>query len=250
MTMTEPAETQKNTFEKRIINALIIGLIVIVSALLLMSLALHEPGAYQPVPAETGGISPYITHKLAPEVFLKVQLDNRFEIIVEQDGLNDIVARLDWPRQSGKATIQQPVATLDPNGLSVMAKVHYLKLPVVLTVKARPEILEDGRLVFNLRTVRAGKIPVTPIARMIIAKALDDEIEKLGGKIEAPDTNVLKKLYYTKTRDTLVALKPALLENEPMDPSFPVSRTKRIHLDAVEFNSKAAVLRFTPAKLE
>lgn len=244
--------TKQKKKSKKILDFLIFLLAVAVLILIALNLLFYQPKSYQPQTADSGEISPYITHRLGPDIYEKLQLDRPFEILIEQQGVNDILARYTWPAKTGSVTIDQPVTAIDPNGVAVMAKVRYMKIPMILTINARPELIGDPespdskKLVFNLQAVKAGKLPVTAIARMIIASAIEDEAEYTLRRLEAGTDDSLERIYLEKYLQMITALKPALLNNEPIDPVFPVKKGKTLRLDQIEFSKNRAGLRFSP----
>ena len=82
----------------------IAGIAVVVffaACIVIWRMLVYTPAIYQPVtPTDSGQVSPYLTHKLAPDIYNNIQLDEPFRIIVEQSGINDIVARWFWLVQS------------------------------------------------------------------------------------------------------------------------------------------------------
>ncbi len=246
--------TQQKKKSKKTLDFLIFLMAAAVLVLILLNLLFYTPKSYQPQQADPEEISPYITHRLGPDLYEKLQLDRPFEILVEQQGINDILARYTWPARTGSVTIDQPVTAIDPNGVAVMAKVRYMKIPMFLTVNANPQLSADPEnpekqvLRFNLQAVKAGKLPVTAIAKMIIASAIEDEAQYTQKKLDANPADPLEKIYLEKYLQTLAALKPALIDNEPIRPVFPIKKGKTLRLDAIEMNRNYAQLRFSPVQ--
>jgi len=128
----------------------------------------HTPKAYSPMPSENPEqVSLYLTHKLGPDFFNQVQLGRPFELIIEQDGLNDIIRQGIWPQECGPATVDTPVVVFDKGTIYAMSRVGYLGLSSVLTVVAKPTQDPNGLVNMNIVSVRLGLLPVTTLAAHI-----------------------------------------------------------------------------------
>ena len=69
----------------------------------------RSPRTYRPITAANPHeVSPYLTHKLGPDFYNQVQWNEPFELVIEQDGLNDILARQTWPQQFGDVAVAKP----------------------------------------------------------------------------------------------------------------------------------------------
>ncbi len=126
---------------------------------------LHTPAAYTPLPADNPDqVSLYLTHELGPDFFNQVQLGEPFELIIEQDGLNDIIRGGIWPQQCGPATVDTPMVVFDSGIIYAMSKVSYMGFSSVLTVVSRPTQDKTGQINMHIDAVRLGLLPVTPLA--------------------------------------------------------------------------------------
>ena len=69
--------------------AIIVLAVVCVAGIYLLT---HVPGEYQPLrPPPTDEVSPYLTHYLAPNFHNNIQLDEPFDVVAAQKGLNEII---------------------------------------------------------------------------------------------------------------------------------------------------------------
>lgn len=128
----------------------------------------HTPKAYSPLPVDNPDqVSLYLTHELGPDFFNQVQLGRPFELIIEQDGLNDIIRQGIWPQECGPATVDTPMVVFDKGTVYAMSRVGYLGLSSVLTVVSKPTQDENGRVNMNIVSVRLGVLPVTTLAARI-----------------------------------------------------------------------------------
>ena len=168
-------------------------------------------------------VSPYLTYKLA-DLFNNAQLDEPFNMLIEQQGLNDIVARGQWPVVLKPVTISAPSAVFAPKQIYIMATIQLSGFPTVATVKAEPVIDKNGLIVFNVRSVMLGSVPVTTLAKNIARTITDQQLKNLD-----PDTWERR-------------LWRGLLDNEPVKPTFEIYKdTVRITKITLE-NEKLTLL--------
>ena len=202
------------------------GIILILPAVIIFLLTL-TPAYYKPfTPPNRAEVSPYLTNYIAPEIHNKSQIDEPFELVITQAGLNDIIARGPWPLTSGNASITRPAALLSGGRIFVMATVKYGRVPAVLTIIINPALDEAGQLSINLERVNAGVFDITHFA-----KKQTEEIIAAGiGKIDIT------------WADNLTA---ALLENKPFEPVF-TAYDNEIRLTGIDIPDGKAVLRLAP----
>jgi len=70
-------------------------------------------------------VSPYLTHRLAPDFYNGVQLNEPFEMVIEQDGVNDILSRGVWPQQFDEMTVGIPMVVFEAGTVHLMSRVDY-----------------------------------------------------------------------------------------------------------------------------
>ncbi|MHC4989267.1 MAG: hypothetical protein ACYTFX_12365, partial [Planctomycetota bacterium] len=111
-----------------------VGLGVLIGIIILIW---HKPKAYKPLrPENPEQVSLYLTHELGPEFFNQVQLDKPFDLIIEQQGLNDIISRLDWIQQLGPLSLQQPNIIFADRSILLMGTLKYKGVSSVLSILA------------------------------------------------------------------------------------------------------------------
>lgn len=232
--------TQKKTETRRKSHILrnlciVIGLMLLSVGVLFLMLT-HRPSVYQPTaPHDDGRVSPYLTHKLAPDMYNNIQIDKPFRVIVEQDGLNDIIVNdtslgWEWPVQLDGVTISAPYIAFLADEIFFMGTVNLGKLPLVITIKLAPKLDEQGMLQANLTSVKVGAVNITKLAKTVISKVIAAQLEG----IEKCDFNAW-----------LFELNDAILENKPMKPVFPVYE-KYIRLTDSEIQNRKLTLVFEP----
>jgi hypothetical protein len=180
-----------------------VGLGVLIGIVILIW---HQPKAYQPLrPENPEQVSLYLTHELGPEFFNRVQLEKPFDLIIEQQGLNDILSRLDWIQQLGPLSLQQPNIIFEDHSILLMGTLQYKGLSSVLSILAIPTLDANQQIGMNIHSVRLGMVPVTPLVSNLCQKALHDNRD---GFKDDPEVEQIVQ---------------AIIRNEPFDPVFRIS---------------------------
>ena len=209
----------------------LVCLVIIVIAAILFFLLTRRPAVYQPIDlANSEEISPYLTHYLAPDLYNKLQLDKPFELIVTQDGFNDIIARGEWPATLSGVTFSKPATVINPGQILVMGTIEYVRIPMVVTIDIQPKLHENGLLELNFTQFKAGSIDITRLAKMLTFKIISYEIENAG-----PDDDII----------WLANLSAAVTDNKPFDPIFPIYG-EPMRLTGLKLSEGEAILRFKP----
>ncbi len=222
---------KQNSHKSRILRYITIsaGLCALAAALG-WALLRHTPRAYRPIePDNPDEVSPYLTHRLAPDFYNHIQLYEPFELVIEQAGLNDILARGRWPRRYGEVEVSMPTVRFDKGAFYLMSRINFTRFSSVLTITARPAMDMQGRLNLNIRSVRLGLMPVTAAAMRIAENAIED---------------VPAELQDWEQLETMVQ---AVISNSPFDPSFDFDK-QYIRLDDFEIEPGRLRLRLVPER--
>ncbi len=188
---------EKNFFQKHRKMLVFLGLLLLASAVLLILIA-YSPQTYQPAqPANPNELSPYLTHKLGPDFYNQTQLDQPFELIIEQEGINDILARYSWPVQIEGFTVYTPVLNLKSDGVTLMAQVNFKGLSAILSIAAKPHLDSDGKMNLNIQSVYLGALPITPLAQKLAQKFVQEHFDP---------------------QDPIESVNYAIVSNQPFDP--------------------------------
>ncbi|MEJ5259777.1 MAG: hypothetical protein WHS88_06265 [Anaerohalosphaeraceae bacterium] len=188
--------------------------------------AVH-PKSYRPVqPENPNQVSPYLTHKLGPDFYDKVQLDEPFELLVEQEGINDILSRYPWPIQLEGFTIYTPMLTFSPETTVLMAKVNYRGLSSILSIYANPYLDSAGKMNLNIQSVYLGLLPITPLARTIAEKYVREHFDP---------------------QDPVESINYAIISNQPFDPVLRIF-DKSARITKLTIESGKVRLFFTPIR--
>ena len=222
----ETAPAGKKNKALYIVCAAIAGIFVLLACVVFMLTTV--PRYYQPLqPKNSNEVSQYLTNYLAPQIHNKSQFDEPFELVVTEQGLNDIVARGRWPIKLNGLTASGPAAVLSANQITLMATVKYGRIRAVVTIVMSPTIDETGLLCLNLQNVKAGSVGITALAKELSRKITAAYLGKVDPNTWADDMTA------------------ALLENKAIDPVF-AAYDRQVRLTDIDISSGEAVLHFTP----
>lgn len=171
----------------------VFGAIVLVTATILILLIAYNPQSYKPViPANPKEVSPYLTHKLGPDFYNNVQLDEPFELLVDQAGLNDIFSHADWPLAVDGFSIYTPMVQFSPERSMLMAQVDYKGFSTILSIIGKPALDADGKLNLHIQSVYLGALPVTPLAQRLARKYVADNFDTAEADDNDPEAQVIE----------------------------------------------------------
>lgn len=203
-----------------------VGLLTAAGLGLILLLTVNRE-SYNPVqPENPREVSPYLTHKLGPDFYDKVQLDQPFELLVEQEGINDILSRYPWPVQIDDFSIYIPMLTITPEVTTLMAQVNYRGLSSILSIYAKPYLDSNGKLNLNIQSVYLGLVPITPLARKIAEKFVRENFDP---------------------NDLLESVNYAIISNQPFDPVLRIF-DKSARITQLTLESGKARLFLVPVK--
>jgi len=217
---------------KRLVCWLVIDLIV---AAVIFSLLLYKPGWYQPAvfdegSYERGAVSPYLTHDLLPKIHHDAQLGKPFDLVITQQGINEIVAWSGWPKESEGVIFTSPAVVFVPENIVLMGTAVVKGVDFIVTIVVEPKIDEQNLLNLNVVKVKIGAMNITPLAMIMAKKSYEQRLASI------PDD--IKNEWQTK----IIA---SLLNNESIEPVFKVEGTT-IHVESITLKDKQLILRLIP----
>jgi uncharacterized protein YpmS len=220
----------KKSRRYRLIRWLLIDLAVIA---IVFSLLLYRPGRYKPVDKnnfEEGEVSPYLTNQLSPAIYNGAQQAQPYDIVITQEGLNDIIARGSWPMNSEGVLLYAPAALFIPGKLVLMGTAQAKGVDFVVAIEIEPVINEEGLLNLNVTKIKVGAMNITPLAKIVAKKMYAQQIASVR-----VDTNALQ----TK----IVA---SLLNDEPFDPVFLIDG-KKVRIEKITIEDEKLSAHLVPA---
>lgn len=197
---------------------------------ILLGLCLYKPGRYEPLEVTySKEVSPYLTHELAPQFYNGVQLSEPFDLIVTQEGINEIVAYSKWPKEAGEASFSAPAVLFTSDSIVLMGTVVLKGFDFIVTIAVEPRLNEQGLLNLRAAKVKVGALNLTLIARIIARRMYQQRVAAVP--IDKEDW-----------RAKIVA---SLLNDEPFEPVFKVKDNK-VRIKRVTIEQEKLMLRLVP----
>jgi len=231
-TMETDLKKSKKARLIKLVRWLLVDLAV---AAIIFALLLYRPGRYKPSDSDSdkyrrGEVSPYLTNELGPAINNGVQRVEPFDVVITQEGLNDIIARGSWPMESEGILLYAPAALFVPGRLVLMGTADAKGVEFVVTIELEPKIDEEGLLNLQLAKLKVGAMNITPLAKIVAKKMYMQRISDIE-----VDTNTLQ----TK----IVA---SLLTDEPFDPVFIID-DKKVRIEKITIENEKLSAHLVPA---
>jgi hypothetical protein len=233
-TEIQRTETDLQIRKKAKRNKLIRWLLVdIAVAAIVFALLLYRPGRYKPVDSgnyKRGEVSPYLTNDLSPAIYNGSQRVEPFDVIITQEGLNDIIARGNWPLESEGVLLYAPAALFTPGRLVLMGTADAKGVEFVVTIELEPKIDEEGLLNLQLAKLKVGAMNITPLAKIIAKKMYLQRISGLEVDAQAIQTKIAA----------------SLLNDEPFEPVFSIDKRK-VRIEKITIEKEKLLAHLVPA---
>lgn len=228
-TMETDLKKSKKARRYKLIRWLLVDLAV---AAIVFAVLLYRPGRYKPADSgkyERGEVSPYLTNELSPAIYNGVQRLKPFDVIITQEGLNDIIARGNWPMESDGILLYAPAALFVPGKLVLMGTADAKGVEFVVTIELEPKIDDQGLLNLKVAMFKVGAMNITPLAKIIAKKMY---MQKIAG-VEV-DTKALQT--------QIVA---SLLTDEPFEPVFSIDG-KKVRIEKIAIENEKLLAHLVP----
>ncbi|MHC4086426.1 MAG: hypothetical protein ACYSU5_14625 [Planctomycetota bacterium] len=108
---------KKKKFKKRYWLLIDLALAIFILALLFYKPARYKPLVIAPVGNNQDQISPYLSNELLPQLHNGAQRQEPFDLVVIQKGINEAIARLQWPRESNGVLLSAPTVFFVPENI-------------------------------------------------------------------------------------------------------------------------------------
>ena len=204
-------------------------------AVVVFVLLLYRPGRYDPADFdsynyEQGQVSPYLTHELSPNLYNNSQRGEPFDLVVTQDGINEIVAGLGWPKFSEGIMLYAPSVLFVPGSVVLMITANFKGMELIITIELEPKIDEQKLLNLHVAKVKVGAVNITPLARMMGKKMYTERLAVLSVDTEALQTKIVG----------------ALLNEEAFEPVFSIEDNK-VRIEKITVYKEKLTARLVPA---
>jgi len=198
---------------------------------LIIALLLHVPARFNPLKiiGNKKFVSPYLTNELLPALYNGSQSGGPFDLIITEDGVNDIIARSGWPRDFGRLNISSAMVFFSPGRIELMGTVTLSGVDSVVAVAVSPQIDPQGLLNLKVAKVSVGAVNITPFAGLIIAEICPARFSKaaVDGK------NIGAEIF------------ASLLNNKPFNPVFKI-HDRKIRLTNLSIEENKLTARLLP----
>lgn len=194
-------------------------------------LLLYKPADFK-VPAAIEGkqASRYLTNVLYPQLYNGAQRGKPFDLTVLQEGINDIVARYDWPIERNGVEYLTPEIFFKSGQIELVGIVATKGVRLIITIACRPAIDKKGLLNLNVTKIKIGAMSVTILAKIIAKRMYKHRLETVD----------------VATEDILTKIAGSLLSSEPFEPIFPITN-KKVRLKAIDIVEGKLKLQFIGA---
>lgn len=223
---------RKKSRLKKLIFWLLIDLAV---AALIFAILLYRPGRYNPadvgsVSDRRGEVSPYLTNDLSPKIYNGTQKGKPFEVVITQEGINDIIARGNWPMESEGILLYSPAALFVPGIVVLMGTADVKGVEFIITIELEPKIDEQGLLNLQLSKLKVGAMNITPLAKIMAKKMYAQRLASIPVDTEALQTKIAA----------------SLLTDKPFEPIFMIDQ-KKVRIEKITIAEENLLLRLVPA---
>lgn len=223
-------QIRKKARRNKLIRWLLIDIAV---AAIVFALLLYRPGRYKPSDSgnfKRGEVSPYLTNELSPAIYNGTQRVEPFDVIITQEGLNDIIARGNWPMESEGILLYAPAALFVPGRLVLMGTADAKGVEFVVTIELEPKIDEEGLLNLQVAKMKVGAMNITPLAKIMAKKMYSQKVAALGVDTKALQTKILA----------------SLLNDEPFEPVFSIDE-KKVRIEKITIEKEKLLAHLVPA---
>jgi uncharacterized protein YpmS len=212
---------------KKLACWLFVDLIV---AAIIFALLLYKPGRYNPADFDSDQVSPYLTHELLPKINNNAQLGKPFDVVITQDGINEIVAELGWPMVSEGIMLYAPLVLFKPESVVLMGTANLKSVEFVVTIVLEPKIDEQGLLNLQVAKMKVGAMNITPLAKMVAKKMYTERLDTMR-----VDTDTFQ-----------ARIAASLLNDEPFEPVFKVDKIK-VRIETITIHEEKLTAHLIPA---
>ena len=210
--------------------ALLISVLVIVVLTIIAILLLHKPSGFDPPEAiEDKQVSKYLTHVITQDLYNGAQRAEPFDLVVTEEGIRDIIARLEWPKQLGEISFPVPEIKFEPGKIVLRGTVNAETVELFVVIEAAAWVDEQKLLHLNVTKVKVGAVSLTTVAKLVAQAIYNNETTRR--QLDAEDTRV--------------KIMGALLRDVPFEPVFEIDKSK-VRIDRITIQTQKVIIHFVP----
>lgn len=208
-------------------------LVDLIVAVVVVVLLVHKPGRYKPADFDDGReqsqVSPYLTHELMPKIHNDAQYGKPFDVVISQDGINEVVAGLGWPKASDGILLYAPAAIFVPGSIVLMGTANIKGVEFIITIELQPKIDEQGLLNLPVAKIKVGAMNITPLAKITAKKMYAQRLASIYMDTEALQTKIAASLF----------------NDEPFEPVFTINKGK-VRIEKITIYEEKLIARLVP----
>jgi len=233
-------ETHLTSQGKERLRKLIRWLLVdLAAAAFVLAVLFYRPSQYNPTVNEPAvgnrrKMPRYISHELLPAFYNDAQTGKPFDLVVDQDKMNETIALQKWPQESQGITLSSPVLLFVPGPaqgrIIFMGTASIEGADFVVTIEIQPTIDEQGLLDLEVVKVKIGAMNITPLARIVARQMYEKRLETVP----------------VDTERILAKIAAALLADEPFEPVFE-AHDKIVRIEKITVEQGRLIARIVPA---
>ena len=221
---------KKRKFKKRYWLLVNLGIAIVILILLLYKPARYDPSEPAPADNKQGQVSPYLTHELSPQLYNGVQRDQPFDLIVTQEGINDIIAHSKWPKKSDGISFFAPVVLFVPDSIVLMGTANIKGVQFVVTIVAEPGLDDQGFLNLQVTKVKVGAMNITLLAGVVAKRMYQQQLATTP----------------IDTKDLGAQIAASILNDKPFKPVFKLEG-KKVRIEKITITQGKMTIRLAPA---
>jgi uncharacterized protein YpmS len=226
---------KKKKFKKRYWLLIDLALAIIILYSLFYKPARYKPYEINPTGNNQDQVSPYLSNVLLPQLHNGAQRREPFDLVVIQKGINEAIARLQWPRESNGVLLSAPRVFFVPDNIVLMGTASIRGADLVVTIVAKPSLDEEGLLRLRVEKVKIGAMNITPLARVMAKKMYADRIANV----------------HVDTENLRARIAASLLNDESFVPVFNVRDIfddveQKMRVEKITITQKQLTLRLVP----
>jgi hypothetical protein len=186
----------------------------------------RTPRHYRPVkPIADGNMSRYLTNYILPELHNKSQYGQPFDLVLSEQGINDIIARQVDFKSLHQANLSDLSVAFKKGRILLIGKAVYCGFDFIVTIILKPYIDKEGYFFLKASKIQAGQSRVPFIGEAVKRKILREL------------TDFLNKNITDSTE--------ALLNNRRIEPVFSLNHRK-LRIDKITIRDKELMIHFLP----
>ncbi len=176
-------------------------------------------------PISDGNVSQYLSNYILPQLYNKLQFNQPFDLVISEDGINDIIIRHIDANALQRANLSDFSVTFKKKRILLTAKTNYYGFDFIMTLVLKPYIDRKGYFSLKGSKIEAGESRI-PFAGEAVKRKI---IEGLAGFVNNLDVSDSK----------------APLFDAKIEPVFSLNHQKH-RIDKITVQDKELIIHFLP----